>query len=87
MSGLLSSYEGHLRNHFDAWQGNTDTSPGEAGDPVSLSSCQRDTGIPINFKEESCFVTFCSIELHVPIEVSNGCEASSLDESGTLDSL
>ena len=33
MSGLLSSYEGHLRNLLEAWQGNTDTSRGEAGDP------------------------------------------------------
>ena len=30
-SGLLSSYEGHLRNLLEAWQGNTDTSRGEAG--------------------------------------------------------
>ena len=26
MSGLLSSYEGHLRNLLEAWQGNTDAS-------------------------------------------------------------
>ena len=25
-SGLLSSYEGHLRNLFEAWQGNRDAS-------------------------------------------------------------
>ena len=25
--GLLSSYEGHLRNLHEAWQGNTDASP------------------------------------------------------------
>ena len=29
MSGHLSSYEGHLGNLHEAWQGNTDTSQGE----------------------------------------------------------
>ena len=48
-SGLLSSCKGHLRILLDAWQSNRDTSRGEAGDPVSLSSCHRDIGIPINF--------------------------------------
>ena len=58
MSGLLSSYEGHLRNLHEAWQGNTDTSSGEGGDGLSLSSWHRDIGIPINFQEESGIVTF-----------------------------
>ena len=31
-SGLLSSYNGHLRNLNYAWQYNTDASGGEAGD-------------------------------------------------------
>ena len=31
-SGLLSSYEGHLRNLNYAWQVNMNTSGGEAGD-------------------------------------------------------
>ena len=57
-SGLLSSYKGHLSNLFEAWQGHTDASQGEAGDQVSLSSCQSDIGIPINFHEESGIVTF-----------------------------
>ena len=48
-SRLLSSYEGHLRNLLDAWQGNTDTSRSEAGDPGSLSFRHSDIGIPINF--------------------------------------
>ena len=38
MSGLLSSYRGHLRNLNYTWQDNTDTSGGEAGDQVSFSS-------------------------------------------------
>ena len=39
-------------------QVNRDASGGEARDPGSLSSCQRDIGIPINFQEESGIVTF-----------------------------
>ena len=57
-SGLMSTYEGHFRNLFEAWQGNRHASRGEAGDPGSLSSCHSDTGIPINFQEESGIVTF-----------------------------
>ena len=48
-SGLLSTYEGRLMILSEAWQGNRDASRGEAGDPVSLSSCHRNTGIAINF--------------------------------------
>ena len=40
------------------------------GDQASLSSFHRDIGIPIYFKEESGLVTFRSIELHKPLEVS-----------------
>ena len=82
-SGLLSSYEGHLRKLFQAWQGNRDSSGGEAGDQVSLSSCDRYIGFPINFQEESGIVTFASSELRMPLEVSKGCEASCRDEAGT----
>ena len=57
-SGFLSSYEVHLRNLFEAWQGNRDASRGEAGDPVSLSSCHRDMGIAFNFQQESGIITF-----------------------------
>ena len=53
MSGLLSSYEGNLRNLLEASQGNMDASQGEAGDPETLSSCHSDIGIPINFQQES----------------------------------
>ena len=54
----MSSYKGHLRNLLEAWQGITDASQGEAGNPMSLSSCHSDIGIPINFHEESGIVTF-----------------------------
>ena len=40
-------------------------------DQRSLSSFHRDIGIPINFQEESVLLTFCSIELHEPLEVSS----------------
>ena len=58
MSGILCSYEGHLRNLNYAWQDNTDTSGVEVGDQGSLSSFHRDLGILINFQEESSLVSF-----------------------------
>ena len=57
-SGLLSTCEGHLGILIETWQGNTVASRGEAGDPVSLSSCHRDIVIPINFQEESGIISF-----------------------------
>ena len=48
-SGLLSSYDVHLRNLNYAQQDNTDASGGEVGDQGSLSSFHSDIGIPINF--------------------------------------
>ena len=57
-SGLLSSYDGHLRNLNYAWQDNTDASGGEAGDRGSLSSWNTDIGISIHFQKESGIVTF-----------------------------
>ena len=57
-SVLLSSYKGHLRNLLEVWHGNRDASQCEAGNHGSLSSCQRDIGIPSFFQEESCFITF-----------------------------
>ena len=56
--GLLSSYDGHLRNLNYAWQDNMDASGGEAGDRSSLSSWNSDIGIPIHFPKESGFITF-----------------------------
>ena len=55
--------QGHLRNLHDAWQGNTDTSQGEAGDPGYLSSCNSDIRIPINFQQVLGIATFLSIEI------------------------
>ena len=51
-SGLLSSYDVHLRNLNYAYQDNTDASGREAGDRGSLSSWNSDIGIPIHFQEE-----------------------------------
>ena len=47
-----------------------DASGGEAGDQASLSLIHSDIWIPINFQEESGLVTFRSIELRMPSEVS-----------------
>ena len=69
-------------NLLEAWQVNRDASGSEAGDPGSLSRCHRDTGIPINFQEDSGIVPFRSIELHLPLYMSKGCEASCRGEVG-----
>ena len=81
-SGLLCNYKGHLRNLIEAWQGNMDAFRGEAGDPGYLSSCYSDIGISINFQQESGIVKF-NIDLHVPLDVSKGCEPSCPDYTGT----
>ena len=70
MKGLLSSYDSQLKNLNYAWQDSTNTSGAATGDQASLSSWQSDIGIPINFQEESGIVTFRSIELSWPLEVS-----------------
>ena len=74
-SGLLSSYDGHHGNLNYAWQENIDASGGEPGGQESLINWHSYIGIPINSHEESGIVTFWSIELSAPLEVSNGCEA------------
>ena len=74
-SGLLSSYDRHLRNLNYAWQENTYTSGCEPGGQAFRISGDSYIGIPINFHEESGSVTFRSIELSATLEVSNGCEA------------
>ena len=40
------------------------------GDQGSLSSFHRDIGIPINFQEQSSLVSFGSLELREPLELS-----------------
>ena len=57
-SGLLSSYDGHLGKLSYAWQENTDASGGEPGGQESLISWHSYLGFPINFLEESGFVSF-----------------------------
>ena len=73
-SGLLSSYDGHLRKLNYAWQENTDTSWGEPVGQAFLINWHSYIGIPINFHEVSGIVTFWSTELSAPLEVSNECE-------------
>ena len=41
------------------------------GDQATVSSFHRDIGIHINFQEDSGLRTFCSIELHGPLQVSS----------------
>ena len=48
-SGLLSSCEGQARNLLEVGQDNMDSSRCRVEDQGSLSSCQSDIGIPINF--------------------------------------
>ena len=57
-SGLLCSYDGHLGKLNYAWQENTEASGGEPGGQASLISWLIYIGIPINFHEGSCIVTF-----------------------------
>ena len=57
-SGLLSIYDGYLRNRNWGLQDNTDASAGEAGDQGSLSSWNNNIGIAINFQEETNLGTF-----------------------------
>ena len=74
-SGLLSSYDAHLGQLNYAWYENTDASGSEPGGQASLIIWHSYIGISINLHEESGIVTFWSIELRAPLEVSNGCEA------------
>ena len=53
---------------------------GEVEEKVSLSCGHSDIGILINFQKESGNVTFRSIELRWPLEVSEGREASCMNE-------
>ena len=57
-SGLLSSYDGHLRHLNYVWQDHTDAFGGEAGNQASLSNWPSDIAIPNYFQEESGIITF-----------------------------
>ena len=57
-SGVLSSYDTHLRNLSYSWQDSTDASGGDVGDQASLSSFHRDIGIPINFQKSQASPRF-----------------------------
>ena len=58
-----------------------DASTCEVGDRGSLSSWHCYIGIPINFQEVSSIVTFSSIELCAPLEVTKVCVAPCPDEA------
>ena len=57
-SGLISSYDGHLRNLNYAWQYNTDASGVEAGDQLSLYSGTVILGFLSIFKKSQASSTF-----------------------------
>ena len=57
-SGLLSSYDGHLRKLNYAWQDNTDASGGEAGDRGSHSSWNSEMGFLSIFKKSKASSPF-----------------------------
>ena len=79
-SGLLSRYDRHLGKLNYAWQENTDASGGEPVGQASLISSQSYINIPIIYHELSSIISFWSIELSAPLEVSNGCEAICAEE-------
>ena len=74
-SGLLSSYDGHLGKLNYAWPENRDASGGEPVGQASVISWHSYIGVSNNFHKQSGIVTFWSIELSAPLEVSNVCEA------------
>ena len=96
-SGLLSSYEGHLRNLHEAWQGNTDASRGEAGDPGSLSSCQLILGFLSVFNKSQASSPFealnsaclsrCQRDVRPPVQMRRGPSAFSRVSTGDSDIL
>ena len=81
-SGLLSSYDGKLRNLHLALHNNTDASGSEVGNQASLSSCHRDIGLPIHFQEESGLVTFFKHWTPRASQGVKGCETSSCPDEG-----
>ena len=79
----MSSYHGHFRKLYYAWQENTDVSGDEAVNQGSLSSWNSFIGIPIHFQEETGIVTLGSIQFRVPLGGSKGFEAPCPDDAET----
>ena len=94
-SVLLSSYEGHLTNVFEAWQNNRDASRGEAGDPGSLSSCHRNIGLLSIFKRSQASSAFeavnsaclsrCQMDVRPPVEMRREPRGFSMVSTGDSD--
>ena len=61
MSGLLSSYEGNLRNIHEAWQGNTEASRGKAGDEDPFPVATVILGFQSIFKKSQASSPFESL--------------------------
>ena len=96
MAGLLSTYEGNLKNLHEAWQGNMDTSRGEVRDRVSLSSCTVIFGFLSIFKKSQASSPFealnyaclsrCQRDVRPPVQMKRGPRAFSGASTGDSDS-
>ena len=58
-----------------------DASGGVVGDQASISSFQKDLGIPVNFQEESSLVTFEAFN-STSLSSVKRCEVPCPDEAG-----
>ena len=94
-SGPLSNYEGKLRNLLKAWQGNMDTSRGEAGQRDFLSICPVILGFVSIFKKSqasspfealnSAFLSRCQRDVRPPVQMRQGPGAFSKVSTGDSD--
>ena len=74
--GLLSSYEGHLRNLHEAWQGNTDASPCEQETKCPLLVATVILGFLSIFKKASSYfealrsvcLSRCQMDVRTPVQ-------------------
>ena len=94
-SGPLSNYEGKLRNLLKAWQGNMDTSRGEAGQRDFLSICPVILGFVSIFKKSqalppfealnSAWLSRCQKDVRPPVQMRQGPGAFSKVSTGDSD--
>ena len=94
-SGLLSSYDVHLRNLNNAYQDNTDASGCEAGDRGSLSTWNSDIGLLSIFKKSKASTPFealnsvclsrCQSDVFSPVQMRRRPTAFSWVSTGDSD--
>ena len=95
MSGLLSSYEGQLRNLHEAWQGNMDTFRVEAQDQVSILVATVILGFLSIFKKSQATSPFealnsscllrCQRDMRPRVQTRRRSRASSMVFTGDSD--